>query len=207
MHFGDTIFIFLLALVVFGPKKLPEIGRQIGKLMVEFRRASNDFKLQIEEELRSAEQAERQKALAAKAAEAAATESASGEPSILPPSEGSTVSSAANGGEGVTNYYNYNNEPPAGEGQTAAATAESAESVSPEVDAAAPDDPVAEAALAAAPADSVAETPPETPVSPNAERYYTNGSVEANGATPARDGATPARDEEPAQDQAPIHHV
>ena len=73
MHFGDTIFIFALALIIFGPKKLPEIGRQIGKLMVEFRRASNDFKLQIEEELRSAEQADRQKALAAQAAKDAAS--------------------------------------------------------------------------------------------------------------------------------------
>jgi len=61
MHVGDTIFIFCLALIIFGPKKLPEIGRQIGKLMVEFRRASNEFKMQIEEELRASEEAERQK--------------------------------------------------------------------------------------------------------------------------------------------------
>jgi sec-independent protein translocase protein TatB len=54
----------VLALIVFGPKKLPEISRQIGKLLYEFRKASNDFKFQIEEELRSAEQAERQKELA-----------------------------------------------------------------------------------------------------------------------------------------------
>ena len=53
--------IYLVALIIFGPKKLPEIGRQIGKLLFEFRRASNDFKMQIEEELRAAEQAERQK--------------------------------------------------------------------------------------------------------------------------------------------------
>src|SRR5271163_2570390 len=61
MHVGDTIFIFCLALIIFGPKKLPEIGRQIGKLMVEFRRASNEFKMQIEEELRASDEAERQK--------------------------------------------------------------------------------------------------------------------------------------------------
>ena len=59
MSLPDTIFIFALALVIFGPKKLPEIGRQIGKLVFEFRRASNEFKLQIEEELRSAEEADR----------------------------------------------------------------------------------------------------------------------------------------------------
>jgi len=60
----DTLFLVVLALIVFGPKKLPEISRQIGKLLYEFRKASNDFKFQIEEELRSAEQAERQAARA-----------------------------------------------------------------------------------------------------------------------------------------------
>jgi sec-independent protein translocase protein TatB len=102
MHVGDTIFIFCLALIIFGPKKLPEIGRQIGKLMVEFRRASNDFKMQIEEELRAAEQADRQKEIAAAAATpasaalaAAGTASdAIGEdstPVISPPSTGLPV--------------------------------------------------------------------------------------------------------------------
>ncbi len=52
MSLPDTVFIFVLALIIFGPKKLPEIGRQIGKLVGEFRRASNEFKFQIEEELR-----------------------------------------------------------------------------------------------------------------------------------------------------------
>ena len=65
MSLPDTIFIFGLALVIFGPKKLPEIGRQLGKLVLEFRRASNEFKMQIEEELRAAEQADRQKQIAA----------------------------------------------------------------------------------------------------------------------------------------------
>ncbi len=65
---GDTLFIVVIALVVFGPKKLPEISRQVGKLLYEFRKASNDFKFQIEEELRASEQAERQKELTAQAA-------------------------------------------------------------------------------------------------------------------------------------------
>jgi len=51
MSFSETIFLFVLALVVFGPKKLPEIARQIGKYMNEFRRASNEFKAQIEQEI------------------------------------------------------------------------------------------------------------------------------------------------------------
>jgi sec-independent protein translocase protein TatB len=57
----DSMFLMLLALVVFGPRRLPQIGRQIGKLMYEFRKASNDFKFQMEEELRVAEDADRRK--------------------------------------------------------------------------------------------------------------------------------------------------
>ena len=64
----DTLAIFVVALVVFGPKRLPEIGKQIGKLVFEFRRASNDFKLQIEEELRMAEQQDREKGVDMQAA-------------------------------------------------------------------------------------------------------------------------------------------
>ncbi len=55
MSLPDTVFIFVLALIIFGPKKLPEIGRQLGRLVGEFRRASNEFKFQIEEELRQAD--------------------------------------------------------------------------------------------------------------------------------------------------------
>jgi sec-independent protein translocase protein TatB len=58
---ADSLIIMVLALVVFGPRKLPQIGRQIGKLMYEFRKASNDFKFQMEEELRVSEDADRRK--------------------------------------------------------------------------------------------------------------------------------------------------
>lgn len=58
---ADSLIIMILALVVFGPRRLPQIGRQIGKLMYEFRKASNDFKFQMEEELRLAEEADRRK--------------------------------------------------------------------------------------------------------------------------------------------------
>jgi sec-independent protein translocase protein TatB len=51
VSFSETIFLFFLALVVFGPKKLPEIARQVGKMLNEFRRASNEFKSQIEQEI------------------------------------------------------------------------------------------------------------------------------------------------------------
>jgi len=58
---ADSLILMVMALVVFGPRRLPQIGRQIGKLMYEFRKASNDFKFQMEEELRNAEEADRQK--------------------------------------------------------------------------------------------------------------------------------------------------
>ena len=51
MSFSETIFLFFLALIIFGTKKLPEIARQAGKLLAELRRASNEFKSQIETEI------------------------------------------------------------------------------------------------------------------------------------------------------------
>ena len=48
---GEMIFLFLLVLILFGPKKMPEIARQIGRLLNEFRRASYEFRSQIESEI------------------------------------------------------------------------------------------------------------------------------------------------------------
>ena len=62
--FQDSAVIFFIALLLFGPKKLPELARQLGKLMGEFRRASNEFRMQMEDELRASEQAEQQKKIA-----------------------------------------------------------------------------------------------------------------------------------------------
>ncbi|SRR6266496_1140494 len=59
MNFSETIFLFLLALLVFGPKKLPEIARQVGKALNEFKRASNEFKAQIEAEINQLEMQEK----------------------------------------------------------------------------------------------------------------------------------------------------
>ena len=70
---GDSAVIFSLALLLFGPKKLPELARQLGKLMGEFRRASNEFRMQMEDELRMAEQADQQKKIAAMEAAAPIT--------------------------------------------------------------------------------------------------------------------------------------
>ena len=59
--FPDSAVLILLVLLLFGPKKLPELARQFGKLMADFRRASNEFRTQMEDELRLSEQADRQK--------------------------------------------------------------------------------------------------------------------------------------------------
>jgi TatA/E family protein of Tat protein translocase len=67
LGFPEMIFLFLLALIIFGPKKMPEIGRQIGKALNEFKRASNEFKTQIEHEVNQMEM--------------------ENEPKILPPAE------------------------------------------------------------------------------------------------------------------------
>jgi sec-independent protein translocase protein TatA len=51
----EIAVIFILALVLFGPKKLPELGRTIGKAITEFRRASNDLKATFEREMQTLE--------------------------------------------------------------------------------------------------------------------------------------------------------
>jgi len=52
---SHLIVIFVIVLVVFGPQKLPELARGLGKLMAEFRKASLDFRFAFEEEMRAIE--------------------------------------------------------------------------------------------------------------------------------------------------------
>jgi len=47
----ELILIFIVALIVFGPKKLPEIGKSLGKGLAEFKKASDDFKQSIQKEV------------------------------------------------------------------------------------------------------------------------------------------------------------
>jgi TatA/E family protein of Tat protein translocase len=51
----ELILIFVVALIFFGPKKLPELGRSLGKGMSEFRRASNELRNTLEDEVRADE--------------------------------------------------------------------------------------------------------------------------------------------------------
>jgi Tat protein translocase TatB subunit len=78
----EMIFIFLLALVVVGPKRLPELARQLGKIVAEFKRASNEFKNQLETEMMNIELDERAKQ--AEGSKVLPSEKP-WEPTILPP--------------------------------------------------------------------------------------------------------------------------
>lgn len=49
--FGEIIVILLVALLVFGPRKLPEVGRTVGKSLREFRRATSNLKAEFEQDL------------------------------------------------------------------------------------------------------------------------------------------------------------
>src|SRR5215475_13494117 len=51
----EMVVIFLVALVLFGPRKLPELGRTIGKALTEFRRASSDLRSTFEREMQTLE--------------------------------------------------------------------------------------------------------------------------------------------------------
>jgi len=62
MNIGpEMLFLLVLAFLLFGPKKLPEIGRMLGRGLAEFKRASNELRGQLENEMRQLEAEERQK--------------------------------------------------------------------------------------------------------------------------------------------------
>jgi sec-independent protein translocase protein TatB len=92
---ADSLILMVLALVVFGPRRLPQIGRQIGKLMYEFRKASNDFKFQMEEELRNAEEADRRKKEEERLRTLAAAPPAPGTTDVSPVPEAGTETPAS----------------------------------------------------------------------------------------------------------------
>ena len=52
----ELIIIFVIALIIFGPRKLPELGRSLGKSISEFKRASTELRTTLEEEIRIDEQ-------------------------------------------------------------------------------------------------------------------------------------------------------
>ena len=62
----EMLIILVIALIIFGPRKLPELGRSLGKSLAEFKRASNELKNTLEEEIRLDEQRTTQDAAKAK---------------------------------------------------------------------------------------------------------------------------------------------
>ena len=56
LGYQEMVFLFFLALILFGPKKLPELGRTVGKALTEFRRASSELKSTFDREMKSLEQ-------------------------------------------------------------------------------------------------------------------------------------------------------
>ena len=68
----ELVIILVIALIIFGPRKLPELGRSLGKSIGEFRKASNELKSTLEEEIRVEEQKEQRVKLEAEQASAVA---------------------------------------------------------------------------------------------------------------------------------------
>ena len=83
----ELIIILVIALIIFGPRKLPELGRSLGKSINEFKKASNELRSTLEDEIRVEEQKDRMSATAAAAPPAAAPPAAT-----PPPAEAETVS-------------------------------------------------------------------------------------------------------------------
>lgn len=87
---GEMIIIFIIALIIFGPRKLPELGRALGKGINEFKKASNELRTTIEDEIK----ADSQRTADSSTTTPAATAEAS-EPKILPPAEPGAPASPA----------------------------------------------------------------------------------------------------------------
>lgn len=117
LGFPEMLFLGLLALLLFGPRRLPEMGRQIGKALSQFKRASTEFQTQLEDEVRQLEvQEDSQRSIAppappegsvaqAASSSSSAGPSASADPPATPPppasSNGSDGASGDNGAKGA----------------------------------------------------------------------------------------------------------
>jgi Tat protein translocase TatB subunit len=103
----ELVIIMVVALIIFGPRRLPELGRSLGKSLGEFRRASNELKSTLEEEIRMEEVKEQRAKVEAEAASAAEVGNPAADPTaasneIYPPTDVSpeepTVSRDSNTG-------------------------------------------------------------------------------------------------------------
>jgi sec-independent protein translocase protein TatA len=88
----ELIIIFVIALIIFGPRKLPELGRSLGKSLAEFKRASNELKSTLEEEIRMEEQRSKVEATSKPAETTSPTSAHIEEPASVHPTEPATGS-------------------------------------------------------------------------------------------------------------------
>jgi TatA/E family protein of Tat protein translocase len=86
----ELIIILVIALIIFGPRKLPELGRSLGRSLGEFKKASNELRSTLEEEIRIEETRER-----------TTTAAAATPPSATPPPADETVSRTPSTGAGA----------------------------------------------------------------------------------------------------------
>lgn len=82
----ELIIIFVIALIIFGPRKLPELGRSLGRSLSEFKRASNELKSTLEEEIRMEEQQQKTETRPPAAAPTVVSASVSEPPAAAPAS-------------------------------------------------------------------------------------------------------------------------
>ncbi|HEY6547239.1 MAG TPA: twin-arginine translocase TatA/TatE family subunit [Vicinamibacteria bacterium] len=97
---GPELFLILVvALIVFGPRKLPDIGKSVGRMMAEFRKASNDFKRTIEDEVEAEKL--REATRIDTPSWTASDSSASSSPAALPPASSDQTAYEAMAGPAV----------------------------------------------------------------------------------------------------------
>ena len=80
----EMVVIAVIALIIFGPRKLPELGKSLGKSIAEFKRASNELKNTLEEEIRIEEQQTARKAAPPASSIPEAPEAPADEPTTTP---------------------------------------------------------------------------------------------------------------------------
>jgi TatA/E family protein of Tat protein translocase len=88
----ELVIILVIALIVFGPRKLPELGRSLGKSIGEFRKASNELKSTLDEEIRMEEQKEQRSKMQAEQSSAVSAAEAAAPEAPTTSDEGETVS-------------------------------------------------------------------------------------------------------------------